>query len=907
MARVQVAIAAADHLATTRLVLRDGSTAGVRLATPADRDLMRRFFHELSPQSKRLRFLAIREASEDLIAHLCDNSDPRRAVTLVVCRQGDKGLHFIGVGSYFANSHDTAEAAFAVDDQFHGRGIATALLERLARIAAENGFQRFEASVLAENFEMLDVFRDSGFDTAVTNDHGCMEVSLSLSPSTASVAAADERDRQATIASLRAILEPRSVAVIGASRNESNLGRRVFESLRSGGFAGPIYPVNRAASELHGAKCLGSARDLPAGVDLAVIAVPRDAVLTVIDDCARVGVKGVVVISAGFAESGEEGRALQDQLVERVRGYGMRMLGPNCMGVLNTAPALRLNASFTEHLPPSGRIALASQSGGLGLAILSLATRRQIGMSTFVSLGNKADVSGNDLLQYGESDPATSVILLYLESFGNPRRFAQLARRVSRKKPVVVVKAARTAAGSRAAASHTAGLAASDVSVDGLFRQTGVIRADTIDEMFDIAACLDSQPLPRGRRVAIVTNAGGPGILAADACSAAGLQVLPLSAGMENPVDLIASATGDAYRRTIEALLTADDVDAVIAIYTAIDSRRSGEILEAIQDAVAAGRRRGAVDKPVLICMMASATTPPLRAGGETIPVYESPEHAARALGKAAEYAEWRGRPEGAYPIFETVWVAEARTLCQEIAAARGDTWLTSEELTRLLHTCGLRPAPGVVTRTGDEAAALARVFGFPVVAKIASAGIVHKTELGGVRLHLSGEQAVRAAFNELSTHARDSLGDAFDGILIQPMVTGGTEALVGVTQDPLFGPLIAFGLGGINVELFRDVAFRIAPLTDRDADELLRSVRAFKLLEGYRGQPPADLGALRDLLMRVSYLGAQVPELLELEFNPVIALAQGRGYQIVDARARVGRAKNRRCIQGGQDNRHEQ
>jgi acyl-CoA synthetase (NDP forming)/GNAT superfamily N-acetyltransferase len=878
---------AAASTATERLVLRDGSTAGVRLAVSSDHAALERFFSELSPEARRLRFLAPTHASTDLIDSLCDNSDPRQAVTLVVCRQETDGPRVVGVGSYFATSGDCAEAAFAVDDRFHGKGIGTALLEQLAQIAVDNAFQWFDASVLNENYEMLNVFRDSGFEVRSRNDRGCVEARLSLAASATHSRIADEHNRLATIASLRPMLAPGAVAVIGASRDDANLGRRVFAALLSAQFAGPVYPVNPAASELHGVPCYPSARELPAGVDLAVIAVPRDAVPAAIDDCAAAAIKAVVVISAGFAECGADGRLLQDRLVEKIRGYGMRMLGPNCMGLFNAAH--RLNASFAEHMPPAGHIALASQSGGLGLAILTLAATRGIGLSTFASLGNKADVSGNDFLQYAESDPTTSVILLYLESFGNPRRFGQIARRVSRTKPIVVVKAGRTDAGTRAAASHTAGLAASDVAVEGLFRQSGVVRADTIDEMFDIAACLDAQPLPTGRRVGIVTNAGGPGILAADACTAAGLDVLPTAAALSNPVDLIASAGAGEFRRTIEAVLTAEDVDAVLAIYTTIDSRQTDSILEAIRDAVMAARARGATAKPVLLCTMAAASVGPLRAGNEIIPVYPFPEHAARALGKAAGYASWRGRAESSYPVFADVDVREARTLCRDIIDARGETWLTPEELRRLLNSFRIPGTSGVVVHTADEAAALARVFGFPVVAKIVSAKAIHKTELDGVRLHLSNEAAVRAAYTELVRNAEVHLGTAPEGILIQPMIRGGTETLIGVTHDALFGPLVAFGLGGVNVEVFRDVAFRIAPLTDGDADELLRSIRGFSLLEGYRGHPPADLATLRDLLLRVAYVADQVPELLELEFNPVMALAPGLGCQVVDARARVG------------------
>ena len=882
--------AAPTHInaATRRLLLRDGSAAGIRLSCSDDRADMQRFFGELSPASRRLRFLAATNPTQELLTHLCTN-DPGDAVTLVVVRRTDEGSHIIGVGSYFRTSATSAEVAFAVDDRFHGKGIATALLDRLAEIGCGEGFDYFFASVLSENLEMLDVFRDSGFEAHSTAEQGTVEVRLSLRPSVSHDAAADERDRLATIASLRTILTPRSVAVIGASRRESNLGRRVLDSLTAGGFQGEIYPVNPAASELAGRRCYESVRSLPAGIDLAVIAVPREAVLTTVDDCASIGVKGLVIISAGFAEADSRGRELQKELVERVRGYGMRMVGPNCMGIINNEPSVRLNASFADRIPAHGGITLASQSGGLGLAVLELAARRQLGLSTFVSLGNKADISGNDLLQYAEQDPRTSVVLLYLESLGNPRRFGQLARRVSRTKPIVVVKAGRTAAGSRAAASHTAGLAASELAIDGLFQQAGVIRADTIDELFDIATCLDLQPLPRGRRVAILTNAGGPGILAADACVGAGLEVPATCGGRSNPCDLIASAGADAYRQALETALASDDVDAVISIYTTINRTDTAPILESIQQVVADDRARGGSPKPVLICTVASPDTPPLRAGDETLPVFEFPEQAARALGKVAAYASWRATPPGGSLSFERMRLHEARELCRKVAHARGDTWLTTQEINQLMGAADLYLASGVLTHSADEAVALARIFGYPVVAKIVSANAVHKTEVGGVRLHLATDASVRSAFTELCAIAQERLGGVFEGILIQPMVANGTETLIGLSQDPTFGPLVAFGLGGVHVELFRDVAFRMAPLTDRDADELMRSIRGFPLLQGYRDRKPADVLAIRDVLLKLSYLGDAVPELLELEFNPVIAMPAGQGCHIVDVRARVG------------------
>jgi acetyl coenzyme A synthetase (ADP forming)-like protein len=701
------------------------------------------------------------------------------------------------------------------------------------------------------------------------------------------------------------MLEPKSIAVIGASRSHTHLGRRIFDALTTDGFSGTVYPVNPNCEDIEGRPCYRSPRDLPAGVDLAIVAVPTGQVLSVVDDCGVAGVRSLVVITAGFAESGGPGLRLQRELLEKARGYGMRMVGPNCMGIINTKQDVRLNASFAPTFPPRGRIALASQSGGLGLAILQLAAERRLGISTFVSLGNKADVSGNDLLQYGESEEGTSTILLYLESFGNPRRFAQLARRVGRTKPIVVVKAGRTRAGSRAAGSHTAGLASSDVAVDALFRQSGVIRADTIDEMFDVAMCLDLQPLPAGRRLGIITNAGGPAILAADACDAAELTVsefaaetrtrlaefLPAQSSLGNPVDLVASAGPEEYRRAIEVALAAEETDALLVIYTPIDRAQARPILTAIADGVAAARRAGARNKPVVLCTMTSSSQPsPLSAGPEAIPAMTFPENAVRALGKVAAYARWKAEPPGLPWGFDDVHADEARRLCREIVAARGDTWLTPEELTRVLNAFGLPLIPSPIARSEDEAAAVAAIVGMPVVLKVLSPEILHKTEAGAVLVNLATESAVRTGFRQLAAKVPEVLKPgAESAIVVQPMITNGIETLIGVTADPLFGPLVAFGLGGVQVEVLRDVAFRIAPLTDKDADDLMHSVRGFTLLRGYRDKPAADVDALKDLLLRVSVMSAGVPEIQELDLNPVMALPAGHGCRIIDARIKVG------------------
>lgn len=891
--------------ASERLLLRDGTVALIRPSSPDDRALVQRFFHALSPDSRRQRFFASGDPAQSIVSELCDSSDASRQLTLLALRQGPGGLEPMAVASYCATDPATAEVSFAVADVAQGRGVGTALLERLAMIASSHGFEWFVAAAMAHNTDMLAVFRDSGFQMSAQSAHGQVDVRLRLQPNAQAVEVLDERNRAATVASLRPLLEPRAIAVIGVSHKPDNLGRRIFERLIEGGFTGDLHAVNPSAIEVAGRRSYASIADVPSGVDLAVVATPRAHVLEVIDGCAAAGIPAVVVISAGFAEVDAEGRALQQALVERTRAHGLRMIGPNCMGVVNARHAIRMNASFAPRLPPEGRLAIASQSGGVGLALLELAGTRKLGVCTFVSLGNKADVSGNDFLQWAESDPATSVLLLYLESFGNPRRFGQLARRIGRRKPIIVVKAGRTPAGTRAAGSHTAGLASSEAAVAALFAQAGVIRADTIDEMFDVAECLDLQPLPAGHRVGIISNTGGPGILAADACESAGLVINPFSdsvrqrlaaqlsphASVGNPIDLVASAGTAEYEHAIVTTLTSSDVDSLLVMYTPIDLTRTTATLAGIGRGVVAARAAGAVDKPVVVCHFSVATQPaPLPAGNEQVPVYMFPENAARALGRASRYADWRRAPANAFWTFRDVRLREGRDLCRQAITARGETWLTGSELQRLLLSFGLPVVPTEGARHVEHAAAAAGRLGYPVALKVDSPRALHKTEVKGVVIDIRDERSLREVFADFAQRFPE-IADPASGarVLVQPMIRG-IETLVGVTDDPIFGPLVAFGLGGIETEILRDVAFRIAPLGDLDVDALLHAVKSFPLLEGYRGREPADVPALRDLLLRVSFLAQHVPELRELDLNPVIVGRSGEGCRIVDARARVAR-----------------
>jgi acetyl coenzyme A synthetase (ADP forming)-like protein len=819
-------------------------------------------------------------------------------------------LHIIAAGSYAAHDQTTAEIAMAVNDKFQGKGIGTLLLERLALLAVMNGFHRFWAVTMAENKSMLDVFRNSGFELRTKANNGYMEIDLSVIPSEASVIRAELRDRISTTASLRPFFQPRSVAVIGASRNPASIGGRLLNALVTSGFQGSIYPINPNASTIASLPSYPSVRDLPEDPDLAIITVRPNAVFDAIDDCAARGVKSVVVITAGFAEVGAEGKELQQRLVERTRGYGMRMIGPNCLGLLNTDPAVRLNASFAPHFPPSGRVGFCSQSGALGLVIIALARQRRLGLSNFVSVGNKADVSGNDLLQYWEEDERTKVILLYLESFGNPRRFARIARRVGLRKPIVALKAGRTQAGLRAASSHTAALAASDVAVDALFHQTGVIRAETIDEMFDLAAALDAQPLPKGRRVAILTNAGGLGILCADSCEANGLiveplpektmdelrQFLPVTASVKNPVDMIATAGADEFRQAVEILLSADEIDSLIVLTIEVGLADMAGVAAAICSGVTRGRSRHGADKPVLVCLMDERIQrQPISADNERLPNYAFPENAARVLGKLANYFEWRSQPEGMIPEFDNIDPPAARAICQSALTKQGSGWLSAIDVRQVLAALALPLPRGGFCRTADEAALLASQVGFPVAVKLASRQIVHKTDVGGVRLNLQDENAVRQAFAEIQNQLdRDGRLDAMDGVVVQPMIAGGVELMIGVTQDPSFGPLIGFGLGGIHVEILKDVCFRVTPITDHDAGEMVRSIKGHRLLEGYRGHPSADIAAIEDLLLRVSRLVEEISEIAELDLNPVMALPPGQGCLIIDARICLKAEKTR-------------
>ena len=700
----------------------------------------------------------------------------------------------------------------------------------------------------------------------------------------------------ALLPSIEPIFRPRSVAVIGASRQRHSIGWDILDNLIRYEFQGQVFPVNPKAEVIHSLKCYPSVEAIPDPVDLAIIAVPKLVVAEQVEACGRKGVKGLVVITAGFKEVGDAGAAMEQRVLEIARRYGMRMVGPNCMGVINTDPGVRLQGSFSATTEPvAGNIAFSSQSGALGEAILALMSQLGLGLSMFVSLGNKADVSGNDVLELWEHDPRTRVILMYLESFGNPKRFVQIARRVTHRKPILAMKSGRTAAGARAAVSHTGSLAGADIAVESLLMQCGVLRAASIEEMFVFASAFATQPTPHGNRIAIVTNSGGPGILAADACVQLGLDVPALpettqakmrplvaaEASVVNPVDMIASARGEQYEVCIRAVMEDPAIDAVITIFTSLESIDSMKVAEGIM------RGAESFDKPILVCFMGKVASKPAieRMKHAGLPVYTFPEEAAQALGALVRYRQWLDRPEGRLATFGDFDRDRVEALF-DTARSKGRADLTVAESLAVLQACGIPVAPWREANDPQGARDAATELGFPVVLKISSARVAHKSDVGGVRLDLIDGAAIEAAAADMIARVRPVDPEA--RLVIQPMVAGGTEVIFGASADPKFGPLMMFGLGGIFVEILKDVTFRVHPISDVDAREMLEGIKGFPILRGARGHAPVDLGTLVETLQRLNQLLTEFPEIQEFDINPFLAGAARTTSAAVDGRFRI-------------------
>jgi acetyl coenzyme A synthetase (ADP forming)-like protein len=864
------------------VILRDGSTLRLREPGEPDRDGLVRFFEDLSPRSLYLRFHGTPRVDARLVEPVLEPDWVERGALLAsVTEEG--GDRIVALANYVRlRDPRSAEVAFAVADDYQGRGIATRMLEQLAASAGPRGIERFLGVVMADNAAMIGVFEGVGFTVSRTFEGGEVEMTFPIAVTEDYVSRVEARDHTAVVASLRPYFEARTVAVVGASSRRGTIGGELFRNVIEGEYVGAAYPVNRNGEPVAGVRGYASISEIPDRVDLAVVCVPGAAVLDAAKSALDAGVKAVCVISAGFAEIGSEGVERQRTLLALIRAHGARLLGPNCLGI--SSAAVRLNATFASRSAPPGNIGFSSQSGALGLALLEACESRGLGLSAFVSIGNKADVSSNDLLEWWEDDPATDVVLLYLESFGNPRRFGTLARRVARSKPILAVKSGTTRAGARAASSHTAALAGSETAVDALFRQAGVIRATSLEELIDVAALLSTQPMPRGRRVAIVTNAGGLGILCADACEAAGLELpplgeetiraiapsLPAEASLANPVDMLGSATDDSYRAVLPRLLADPAIDAVIALFVPAVSATAHAVAESIADASVAAE----AEKPVLAVVMSAEGIPEGLRAGSTVAAFTYPESAARALGRAAQRADWLRRPLGTIPGLEGIDREAASDIAQKVLAEGGSRWLEPAETRQLLLAYGIPLVPESVASSADEAVSAALELGFPVVVKTAAAG-AHKTETGGIALDLTSESAVRSAVDRIGCP-----------VVVQAMITRGTELLAGLVQDPVFGPLVAFGPGGVLAELIGQASFRIAPLTDVDAEELVTEGKAGRLVHGFRGAPPSDVAALADLVHRLSRLGLEIPAVAELDLNPVLGLPDR--CVAVDARVRV-------------------
>jgi acetyl coenzyme A synthetase (ADP forming)-like protein len=858
-------------------VRTDGGLVHIRPAVPADEAALKALDHRASDRSIYYRFFTVnRHAADTYVDRLLrpSSADHHALVALV-------GVDIVGVASFERLTDIAAEIAVLIDDEAQHKGIGTLLIEHLADVARQHGITKFVAEVLAANIAMIEVIRRLGFAVTSRTEAGTVHVILDLDQSPTLLEAIDSRDRAADTVSMHPLLYPRSIAVIGAGTRPQSVGHEVLRNILDGGFAGSIHVVNPHRDSVLGVPSVPSARDLPTAPDLAIVAVPATQVLDAVEACGERGVRGIVLLTAGFGELGAAGESQQRAVLSCARRYGMRLIGPNCLGLVNPDPAVRLNATFAPVTLRAGGLGLVSQSGALGIAVLAAAERRGLGLSQFVSVGNKADVSGNDLLLAWERDDRTKVIALYLESFGNPRKFARIARRVSATKPIIAIKSGRSAAGQRAGRSHTAAAASADTVVDALFRHAGVLRVDTMEQMLDLAQLLTDQPLPQGPRVAIIGNSGGPEILAADAADGAGLaiveldestrerlrQAVPTAASSQNPVDLGAAAQPADVAAALRILLDTAEVDAVITVITETSVADLERILDAISEA--------ANDKPV-IAVHVGGPTKTLR----TLPVYAFPEPAAKALGLAWQYAAIRRPQTTVLTPDPAIDVDEARALLTD-RLANGASWLDPADTARLLVRYGISMCPQRIVPDVDGAIAAAAELGYPLAVKLAR-GPVHKTEAHAVLLDIENESALRSAVRTVQSVALQERD-----VLIQPMVKPGTELIVGAVQDPQFGPVVMVGAGGVLADMIADRQLRLTPLTEEDADDMISCLRTAPLLDGYRGRPVISRSAIRELLVRVSRLIDDLPQVAELDLNPVIC-NEGDDLVIVDAKVRV-------------------
>jgi len=881
------------------IVLKDGSTVAVRGLHREDEAALASFYGALSAESQAFRFFAAPSDVGELAKRLVI-SDYESQFGLVAVAAGE----IVGHAVYIVTGGRRAEMGLAIADSFQGRGLGLLLFAHLADSAAHAGVEVFEARVRADNHRMLDLLRESGFPLTLRSEPGEVHAELPTALSEEADMHFERRNARAAQAAVARFLAPSSVAVIGESFEQSTTEAILLRNLVAAGFTGSVHVVNGTGAAVDGRAAFTSVRDITSDVDLAVIVTGAAAAVEAASECAAKGVHAIVVISPGFAESGAEGAQLQGRLVEICRRSGMRLVGPNCSGVLNTSAEVRLNASVISTLPAAGKIGFLSQSGSIGTAVIELARTQATGFSSFVSVGNNADISGSDLLQFWEADTETNLVMLYLETFGDPRHFSRIARRVARTVPILAVKGGRSASGARAATtSHSSTLvrpstirvATSSVGEDALFQQAGIIRVATLAELFGTAQLLTDQPLPSGDRVGIITNASGPGVLCADSCEFRGLRVpdlaedvkagfaglVPSTAVVQNPVVLLAQASGDEYAKAIAVLAASGSVDSLIVIYTPQRGTQAGDIARGIHAAVASLAK----PLPVLgVFMSTPEFTSLLRGDGNHLPAYSFPEDAARALGHAYRYVTWKQAPHD--PPAQLSGIDPHRAAAVISATlAQGPGWLQPAAVYALLSCYGLTPAESLLVASPHDAGDAARKLGGRVALKGMVAGLVRKSDAGAVRVDLEGAHEVENAAKEIAQHMT-SLGQKVLAFMVQRMSPPGVEMLVGVVQDRHFGPVVAVGASGRAMELVKDTQVRLTPLGRGDAAAMIRSLTTYPLLDGYRGATPVDVASLEDLLVRVAAMADAHREIADVDFNPVIV--HPHGTVIVDARIRV-------------------
>ncbi len=869
------------------VVLRDGGTAHVRPISPDDAELLVEFYAEVSPQSKYYRFFAAMPTLSPREVRRFVDVDHHDRVALVLT-VADR---MIAVGQFerlegTGEGPDQAEVAFLVQDRHQHRGVGQLLLEHLAQVGREVDVGEFVAEILPDNAGMLQVFRDAGYHVTGGYEDGVVSLCFPIDATLTSIGVMVAREHRADTASVRRFLDARSVAVVGASRRADTVGRALVRNLVTGDFQGRLYAVNPAAESVSGLPSYPTVAEIPDPVDIAVIAVPAAAVPDVVLDCAAKGVHGVVVVSSGFAESGKEGRALQRQVLRLCRTYGLRLIGPNCLGVINTAADQQLNASLAPDLPPRGRAGFFCQSGALGVAILENVARRGLGLSTFVSAGNRADVSGNDLMQYWEEDDATELVLLYLESLGNPRKFSRITRRVSRRKPVIAVKSGRATQGVPVGHAVRTSDHGSEAA-DAMFAQAGVIQVDSLDEMFDVAQLLAHQPLPRGDRLAVVSNSDALALLAGDTAASLGLQVA------DTPV-LRAQAEAQDFEEALDQVLADDAVDAVLAVYLPPVEATGAAVARVLAD-----RGRDSA-KPLLSSFLASQGLPELlrvtEEGGATavrgsVPSYPTPDAAVRALGRAVGYATWLSRPDEEGLTADQVDEARGRTVVTGALLGSADgRRLDDDELRELLAAYGVELWPRVPVKSERAAVAAGEELGWDVVLKATADRLRQRSDLAHVQRGIAGPAQMKQAWKTLRAAVESPKTADF---VVQRSAPPGVAVSIRGDEDPLFGPLISFGMSGFVSDLLGDRALRIPPLDRHDAASMVREVKAAPLLMGYRGSSAVDTDAVEELLLKVARLKNDLPEVRSLDL--ALVLVGAHGARILTAEATVQSAANAR------------